>query len=381
MLLLAALTACGPIAMAFYVPLLPLIAAEFDDTPQKVQLTVSAYFAAFATAQLIIGPMSDYFGRRPIAIIGVFLFGSASFLTVYVNSVEALVGARIIQALGGAAGVVLARAIVKDTNATTGMAAKLSYIVMVSALAPMISPTLGGMIADAYNWRTAMFVLGALSVPLLLALVLRLEETGKNLRVHSNIKQIFGNYVKVFSNKKFLLFTLTAAFFGAAYFAFMTGMPYIMARDFGLSASQYGLWVTVLPLGYLLGNAASSRLIKKLHPHGTLRLGTIVSTIGVATLIIASLLLPEAPVTYFLPVAIMTFGHGISMANAIALALDEVPELAGTASAALGSLQMMVAAMGAVLVSVIGVGSVWAIFAIMMTAHLMALFVYFMSEK
>ncbi|WP_372604194.1 multidrug effflux MFS transporter [Actibacterium sp.] len=368
-LLLAAMVAAGPIAMSIYVPALPLIGADLGAAEHQVELTVTLYFIVFAVGQLLIGPMSDSWGRKRMALIGITAYAIGGLTSALAPDITVLMAGRMVQAFGGAAGVVLARTILKDVHDGDRMAQALARVVMISAIAPIIAPAVGGFISEHYGWRSTLFLLVALSLVIMTAIVFKLPETAPK----DDADRSFSGYLKVYlgllRNVPFLSYNVHASLFSVTYFGFLTGMPLILTATIGLGTAAFGAWYTVIPVSYLLGNALASRMVRLTGMRRVLFFGTFISTGGVAVMVALSIVLtPSAPI-FFIPAMAMAFGHGMGMPNVTALAMTHVPTRAGTAVAAMGAVQMTSASIGSAIVSAFDGSTAWPVLITMMLAQ------------
>ena len=368
-LLLAALTACGLLALTAYAPAMPRIVEDLHLPEVQVQATMSLYFLLFALGQLLGGPLSDRLGRRPVALAGMGLFVLGSVLAASAGTIGTILAGRVLQALGGAAGAVLARAIVKDVYPADQVARALTRVVMISALVPIVAPVLGGYLADWLGWRSILWVLAIYAAGVFVALALWFRETAPQAS-RRPLRHYPALYRALLMNRRFLGFTLNAGAFGTAYFAFLSGMPISLTAATGMSTAEFGRWFALMPGAYLLGNATSSRLLRVHDPRRMLLAGSLLSTLGALAMLLAHLGWPPSPATVFLPALLLTAGHGMAMSSATALSMNSAPDNPGTAVALMGALNMLCAGLGTMLVSVPGVGRV---IAVVLGAQLLAL--------
>ncbi|HPD91381.1 MAG: multidrug effflux MFS transporter [Rhodobacter sp.] len=359
-LLLAALTACGLMALTAYAPALPRIVTDLHAPPARVQLTMSLYFLIFATGQLLGGPLSDRLGRRPVALGGMALFATGSLIGATAGSLESLLAGRMLQALGGAAGAMLARAIIKDVFPADQVARALTQVVMISALVPIVAPVLGGYLADWLGWRSILWVLGAYGTAVFAALALLYRETAP-----PGARRPLGAYPRIYrgliGNRAFMGYTLNAGAFAVAYFSFLSGMPIALTAATGMGTAEFGRWFALMPAAYLAGNALSSRLLRVHDAARMLRAGSLVSTTGAAAMLACWAVFPPGPAAVFLPALLLTAGHGMAMNSATALSMNSAPDSPGTAAALMGAINMACAGLGTLLVATPSVGAVVAI--------------------
>ncbi|MCB1390522.1 MAG: multidrug effflux MFS transporter [Rhodobacteraceae bacterium] len=369
-LLLAALTACGLMALTAYAPALPRIVEDLHAPPAQVQLTMSLYFLIFAAGQLVGGPLSDVLGRRPVALGGMALFATGSLIGAAAGTIEMLLAGRLLQALGGAAGAMLARAIIKDVFPEQQVARALTRVVMISALVPIVAPVLGGYLADWLGWRAILWVLAAYGTGVFAALALRYRETAP-LDTRRPLRVYPGIYRGLLQNRSFMGYTLNAGAFAIAYFSFLSGMPIALTAATGMSTAEFGRWFALMPAAYLVGNALSNRLLRYHDAQRMLRAGSLVSTLGAGGMLACWAAFDPGPAAVFLPALVLTAGHGMAMTSATALSMNSAPASPGTAAALMGALNMACAGLGTLLVATPSVGAVVGIVLAAQTAALL----------
>jgi len=336
-LTLVTATATGAVAMNVFLPSLPGMARYFEADYGVVQLAVSLYLAAMAILQLGIGPASDRFGRRPVMLVSFAIFILSTAAAVVAPTIEFLLGCRILQAFA-ASGMVLSRAIVRDTVGPDEAASRIGYITMGMSLAPMIGPVIGGVLDELYGWQatfTLMLIFGLIAFAVVF---LDLGETNK--ATSASLARQMGNYPQLFGSRRFWGYTATAAFTSGSFFAFLGGGPYVATEILHLSPSAYGLYFVLLSVGYMLGNYVSARHSRIIGINRMMLLGNIISTAGV----LLSMLLFAAgyfhALALFGPIFFVGVGNGVTMPNANAGIVSVRPHLAGSASGLGGSLQI-----------------------------------------
>ncbi|MEC7814633.1 MAG: multidrug effflux MFS transporter [Pseudomonadota bacterium] len=350
-ILLAAAVALGPIAIDMYLPALPQIGRDFGAGADQVQLTLSIYLAGFAVAQLICGPLADRFGRKPIMIGGFVLFAAASLGCAFASSIESLQAYRFLQALGGSAGPVLGRAVVRDIYKPRDAARVLALLASIMALAPAIAPTLGGFMTAALDWPSIFIAMGAYSLVMVVVIAVGIPEPlNPEHRQPLRPCVLLANYRKIATDVSFLGYTFTNAAVYGGLFAFLSGSAFVLIDFFEVPAAHYGFYFATSVAGYILGNLISMRLGRRLLPDQTLGLGLITATAsGVA---MAALAWAEVYNVWAVmaPQAVFMVGAGLLLPQTMAGALANFPTMAGSASALFGFLQMAVAGLAGVLV-------------------------------
>ncbi|QTF94285.1 MAG: multidrug effflux MFS transporter [Halomonas sp. BM-2019] len=348
---LAALTALGPLATDMYLPAMPAMAEALGTGPDRVQLTLSFYMAGFALAQLFCGPLSDRFGRRPVMLGGFVLFLLASMLCAFAPSVEWLLAGRFLQALGGAAGPVLARAAVRDIHGPLEAARVLSYMASTMALAPALAPVVGAGLLLVFGWESIFLLLAAYAVVMLAILTwLMPEPLAPERRQSIAPRAILASYRLLLGQRAFVGYTLTNAAAFAGMFAFLSGSSFVLIEFMGVSPGLYGALFALIVGGFFIGSLISGRYSRRLGRDRLLRRATLLCAAGGVIMAALSLLGVFSPWAVILPHMLYMVGFGIVMPQSMAGALAPNPERAGAASSLFGFLQMTLAALAGALV-------------------------------
>ncbi|WP_028035145.1 multidrug effflux MFS transporter [Chelativorans sp. J32] len=340
-LTLVAVAATASSATNIFLPSLPGMAQHFSADYGLVQLTVSLYLAATAVLQLGIGPASDRFGRRPVMLVSFAVFCVGTIAAVYAPTIEALLACRVLQAFS-AAGLVLSRAIVRDTVGADEAASRIGYITMGMTLGPMIAPLLGGILDEAYGWRSTFVFIFGFGIFAFAMTYLDLGET--NARRSPNITAQFRAYPELFRSHRFWGYVITAGFATGAFFAFLGGGPYVATEILGLSPSAYGLYFGVVSLGYMLGNFISGRYSRAIGINRMMLLGNVIAAAGLGLSLPLFLAGFHHPLSFFGPTFFLGMGNGITLPSANAGVVSVRPHLAGSASGLGGALQIGVGA-------------------------------------
>jgi len=341
---LVAVTALGPLAMQIFPPALPVIQQDLGSSVSVTQLALSASMVAIAVATLIYGPLSDRFGRRPVLLVGLAIYLVGSLLCTLAPNVETLIFGRIVQAAGGTAGIVLARAIVRDVYAHEKVASVLAYLTMAMVVAPMLAPAIGGALTDLLGWRSIFAFAGLVGLPVLALVLLRLTETGTRPPHHRGFIGMIEGIGLLLASAAFRGYALAGAFGLAAFFSFIAGAPFIMVTLMGRPVTEYGLYFVLVSLCYIAGNFATARYGSRVGIDRMILTGCVVSLIAVAVEAALAVARVWTPLALFGPMTAIAFGNGLTMANLQAGALGVYPRSAGTASGLSGFLQMAIAA-------------------------------------
>lgn len=349
--LLTTLVALGPLSTDLYLPALPTLAQVFATDAARVQLTLSVFLAGFACAQLAYGPLSDRFGRRPVLLGGLVIYFAASVACLFANSIETLIAARFVQALGACAGPVLGRAIVRDVWGPQEASRVIAYVGAAMALAPLVGPTLGGVLTVAFGWRANFAALMLFSAVQLVAVLRLLAESNRHrdpAALHP--ARMLRNFGSLLADRHYLGYLLCFAFSYSALFAFISGSSFVLIGRHALSPEVYGMCFGVVVLGYISGTTLSGRVVRR---YGAQRLLFAGSLLGAAAgllmlgLELAGVRLLAATLG---PMFLCTAATGLVMPNALGLALAPYPTMAGVASALMGFCQMGIAAIVGILV-------------------------------
>jgi DHA1 family bicyclomycin/chloramphenicol resistance-like MFS transporter len=347
LVLLSAVTSLAFCALHIVVPALPLLVLAFDDSPARVQLVLSLYLAGIAAGQLVYGPLSDRFGRRPVLLAGLAVFLAGTVLCGLAGSLAVLILGRVLEACGACAGIVLARAIIRDVYEREAAARGLALVMMVMSFAPAISPAVGAYLAEWLDWRAIFLLLGMAGAIVLAATVARLPETNHH-RVRLDLSGMAGSYAVLLRSPVFLGFALCSACTSASWFTFIASAPYLVSQALSEPPSTYGLMILLPMAGYLLGNAAAARFAFRL---GSLHLMILGRGLAFAAGILMALWCASIGLglwVMFVPMALASIGDGLSQPATMAAGLSTFPRIAGTASGLMGFLQMTVAALGTI---------------------------------
>ncbi|WP_245602642.1 multidrug effflux MFS transporter [Solirubrobacter soli] len=347
-LLLGGLASVGPLSLDMYLPGLPQLSDDLGASASATQLTLTACLAGLALGQLLAGPLSDRLGRRRPVLVGATLFAAASLACALAPSVEALVALRFLQGLGGAAGIVVGRAIVRDLYEGDAAARLFSSLMLVGGIAPILAPIVGGVLLAVTDWRGVFVVLSLVAAALLAATARGLPES-----LAPRTDRRGGGTRAVLRDRRFVAYALCSGLMMGAMFAYIAGSPFVLQTIYGLSPQLYALVFAVNGLGIVVASYASRRLIGRATPAQLLCVGVALGAAG-AVLLGAGIAV-DAPVGVVLvALTLVVSSIGLVNPNATALALADHPADAGAASALLGTSQFLIGAAAAPLVGVAG---------------------------
>lgn len=339
-MLLALLTSLGPLSIDMYLPALPQMANDFGITTQRVANTLPAYFLGLALGQLIYGPLSDRIGRKTPLYFGLLLYICASILCTFANSEWSLIAARILQALGGCVGVVIARAAIRDRLDLQSSAQAFASMMIVMGIAPIIAPSLGALVLLYFSWPAVFVFLSAIGLICLICVHFFFQESLPiERRLNLNIKQVLNLYGAIFKQKSFRWPMLAGCFSGGILFCYISSSASILMDDYGLNQQQFAYAFGVNALGIMLLSSINKKLGRTFSVLQRLKIGAVLQLLGVMVLLSASLLSNVALWIVLIGMFLAISGIGFTGPNAMALAMAEQGERAGTASAVMGSMQ------------------------------------------
>jgi DHA1 family bicyclomycin/chloramphenicol resistance-like MFS transporter len=343
LMLLVVMTGIAPISLYMLVPALPVLAKSFNSSISLAQMTVSAYMVGIACSQLIMGALSDRFGRRPALLAGISLMVAASLACVLAESLPQLIAARFFQALGGASGMVISRAIVRDLYARDQISARLSLVIAVMMIAQMLSPLTGGLLETAFGWRAIFTLITAASLATVIAIAFLLPETRRVRAADNGFRR---DVASLFASRAFVGYLLCQVLASQIIFAFAGGGPYIVVTQMGRNSAEYGAWFATTGLAYLIGNVLCVRFAPRHSLERLIWFGLALQLAGSLLNLVWSVTgINQMPLWLFGTQMIVMIGNAFVMSNAVAGAISVRPDAAGTASGAMGFLQQGVGAL------------------------------------
>ena len=334
LILLAGISA---LAMNIFLPSLPGMARYFDTDYATMQLAVAFYLTGNAVLQLLIGPVSDRFGRRPVILFGGGVFIVATVACIYAPNVEVFLALRVVQAIV-ISGLVLSRAVIRDMFPQNQAASMIGYVTMGMAVVPMVGPAIGGILDEMFGWQAnfgALFILGAA----LFWLCWRdLGETAP--LTGRTLVQQFRDYPALLTSRRFWGYALAAGLSSGSFFAYLGGAPFVGDQVFGLPPATLGVLFGAPAIGYFIGNFLSGRFSTRIGVNRMVFWGAIANASGIALNLLLFSLGLGTPISFFGLMTFMGLGNGMVIPNATAGALSIRPDLAGTASGLSGALMI-----------------------------------------
>ena len=339
-LLLVALTASGTLGMHVIIPALPATARAVDISISTVQLSITLYLVGLAAGQLLYGPLSDRFGRRPVLLLGMGLFTIASAVTAFAPNAAILIGARVLQSIGGCAGLVLGRAAVRDGATPDKAAGQLALLTIVMAVVPALAPALGGYITAFIHWRASYVLLAIIGGTTLLATILVLPETNRDPRSRNAPLSFGRGYARLLRSRLFLGFAVSGALTTTSFYGFMAASPFIFENLLHRPTQEVGIYYLILMAGVGLGGAIANRLSRRVTLRTGLRLANLTGILGASGFMLAELTGHLSVLTTVAPIAVFMVGAGMASPFALAGSVSANPQAIGAASGLYGFIQM-----------------------------------------
>lgn len=348
-LVLGALSAIGPLSVDMYLPAFTSISQDFQVPVARVESSLAAFFIGLSLGQLFYGPLADRFGRRRPLMLGMLVYIAATVGCALSASIEHLILFRFLQALGGCAGMVITRAIVRDLFEGSEAAKIFSLLMLVMGIAPILGPLLGGYILSVADWHMIFWVVGAIAIASLITLALWLPEThGPNPEVKLN--QVASNYWAILKDPAFRFNTLAGGFAQAGMFTYITGSPFVFMELYGVKPENYGWFFGVNAAGLIFASQLNARLASRYRPDEILKVSLwITLAAGVSLFLLAPLGLGIFGVA--VPLFFYVASLGVVTPNTTTGALANQAQRAGSASALIGTLQFILASIASGIIS------------------------------
>lgn len=335
LLTLVALSGVSALSMNVFLPSLPGMARDFQVDYGVMQLSVSAYIGASAVLQLLGGPLSDRFGRRPVVIWGLIGFLLATIGTLLATTATTFLVFRLAQSVITVC-MLVPRAVIRDLYDGDRAASMLGYVTMGMAVVPMMAPVFGGVLDELFGWQANFAVMGLLGIAVL---ALAYRDMGETVRGGGmSLRAQMVNYPILARSHRFWGYCLAATLSSGAFFAYLGGAPFVGEQVFGLTPAQVGYWFAAPSIGYLLGNFLSARFSPVMGLNRMILIGAVICLVALSAALLVDLSGVVHPLVFFGAIALMGLGNGMVLPNANAGMMSVRPELAGTASGLGGAL-------------------------------------------
>ncbi|WP_439291844.1 MULTISPECIES: multidrug effflux MFS transporter [Rahnella] len=355
-LILSALMAFTSLSTDIYLPAMPVMAKDLHG---DAELTITGFLIGFCIAQLIWGPVSDHFGRRLPLFAGMVLFIVGSVGCALSENIGQIVFWRVFQALGACTGPMLGRAMIRDLFSRTRAAQMLSTLMIIMAIAPIAGPLLGGQMIKITSWHSIFWLLTVIGTLMLISLIWLPETLPEEKREKASLAGAFRNYYTLLSNARYMRFTLCLTFYYIAAYAFITGSPFVYISYFGVDPQHYGWLFAVNIVGLMAVSVVNRRLVHRYPLETLLKCAVTVAALAALVLALGVRMHTGGVVLIVVTVFIFFSMNGVIAATSAAAALDAVPNVAGSASALMGSLQYGSGIISSLLLALAGDGTPW----------------------
>ncbi|WED28106.1 Bcr/CflA family multidrug efflux MFS transporter [Vibrio sp. DW001] len=381
-IILGAIGALTPLAIDMYLPAMPTIAKELGVDPGAVQITLTTYTAGFAIGQLLHGPLSDSYGRKPILIIGILLFAIGSIVCATTSDIESLKYVRAAQGFAGASAAVVIQALVRDMYEKEDFARTMSFITLVVMVAPLIAPMLGGYLAVWFGWRSIFWVLAVVSGLVIAAVVWKIPETlAPENRQKLHFRTTIQNYIRLFMNPVALGLMFAGAFSFAGMFAFLTAGSFVYIDVYGVGTSQFGYLFGLNVVGLFIMTTVNGRIVRRVSSKWMLSFAILIQLIAGVGLFFGWL--ADIGLWGIVPFVMLYISMMSTVgSNSMAILLSAYPGMAGTASSLAGTLRFGVGSIIGVIVAMLPGDTAWPMILLMtLCAVMSAVFYWFLGRK
>lgn len=350
----ALLTTIGPVSMAVYTPAMPELVEAFGTTESAIKLSLSVYFGGFAIAQLVAGPVSDAFGRRKATLAFLTIYIIGSLIAAFAPTVDFLLAGRLIQGIGASVGITVSRAIVRDQFSGAEAARILNMVGIMLAIGPAAGPTLGGLALAYSGWQAIFFLMVAFGIGTSLTIAFLMAETTTPDRFRIRPTRLMSAYGTLMADPRVLFSALVLGGCIGALYAQSTMLPFVLIKHVGLTPSQFGLGMLMQSGFFFAGSVALRILARRLGERGALRVGLLLVGIGGVMIALSVQLIEPTFLSIMGPVAVCSFGIAFVSPYITTAGLAPHPEIAGSAAALIGFIQMASGFLGGVAAAMIG---------------------------
>lgn len=376
-LILGSLAALGPLSIDMYLPAFPDMSRSFDASASLIQLSLTACMLGMALGQLIVGPLSDVRGRKRPLMIALLAYLLVSLACAMAPTIEVLIALRFIQGAAGASGIVISRAIVRDLFEGPELTRFFAALSLVNGTAPILAPVIGGQLLRFGDWHFVFYLLAILSTLMLLAVALRLPETlPLERRVEGNLTTTLKTFGRLLTDRVFIGYAFAQAFVMGAMFAYISGSPFVLQNIYGASPQQFSFLFGLNGIGIILAAQIAGRLAGRVDSERLMRISlTVVASASI--LLFLALTLTDQLIFVMIPLFFVVSSVGLISTLGFTLAMQNYGATAGSASALLGLLPMLVGSLVSPLVGIMGEQSAVPMGLIIMTLDCLALVLYY----
>lgn len=340
-ILLTCLTGITPLSIDMPLAGLPSLAVAFGEPESNAQLVIGVFLAGFAIAQLVLGPVSDRYGRRPVLLAGLTMYALMGIACLLAENLTMLLTARFVQGVAACAAPVAARAIVADVYDGPAAQRAMSIVTAGMGLAPIAAPMIGGALLLWFEWPAIFVTLAASGTAMFLAVLLMLQETNpRHQRRELRPGRVLRNYGQMLANRTFLSFSMPSLLAGGALFSFISAAPFVIIGQLGYVPQAFGVFFAIVMIGFITGASLSARLSRNRSPAVMVQIGTAVMLLGAGLMLSGALLGIHHVAALIAPMAVIMHGTGLMRPNSIAGAMAPFRDRAGAASALVGFLQL-----------------------------------------
>ena len=328
----------APVSLYILLPALPILAKTFASDVSVVQLNVSLFMVGLAISQLVTGPLSDRYGRRPVLLAGLGLTVGATIICIFAQTLPQLIGGRFLQALGGATGMVMSRAIIRDLYPRDRVGGMISLVIGVMMIAQLISPLIGGLLETSFGWRSIFYAMAATSAFVTIIIALGLPET----RISDDVRPgFFRDARDLLSSRAYAGYALCQVLASSIIFTFAGGGPYIVVSQMGSSTAEYGAWFATTGFAFLIGNLSSARVSQRFTLDQLIWFGLAIQIGGALLNVFWAISgYDQTPIWLFGTQMLVMFANAFVMSHSAAGAISVRPLAAGTAAGLMGFVQM-----------------------------------------
>ena len=340
-ILLTCLTGITPLSIDMPLAGLPALAEAFGEPESNAQLVIGVFLAGFALSQLVLGPISDRYGRRPVLLAGLATYALMGVACLMAENLTVLLAARFVQGVAACAAPVAARAVVADVYEGSDAQRAMSIVTAGMGVAPIAAPMIGGLLLLWFQWPAIFVTLAASGLAMMLAVALMLQETRpRHNRTELRPLRVLYNYGEMLRNRIFLSFSMPSLLAGGALFSFIAAAPFVIIGQLGYAPQTFGVFFAMVMIGFITGASLSARLSRTRPPAVMVQIGTAVMLAGGLLMLAGAIAGIHHVAALIAPMAVVMHGTGLMRPNSIAGAMAPFRDRAGTASALIGFLQL-----------------------------------------